>query len=82
MELTCLRVGLALLRQGVAPENDLARLRVEPPAVVVRVVLERLHEVAEIDAPQIEQAISFLSPAHCTAGSVGAPGIEPGTSRV
>ena len=54
----------------VIPEHHLARLGVEPPTLLVRVILESLGKIAEIKLFQIEHVISFISldPPHIKAG--------------
>jgi hypothetical protein len=44
-----LRVRVALLFEVLAPEHDLAGRGVQPPAVLVAVVVERYCEVVEVD---------------------------------
>src|SRR5207247_7777735 len=56
-----LRVGLVLLLEVVAPEHDLAGLRIEPPTVLVRVILERCRKLAESNLVQIEHGHPPLS---------------------
>src|SRR5438034_4043949 len=58
---TRLCVGLVLLLEVVAPEHDLAGLRIEPPTVLVRVILERCRKLAESNLVQIEHGHPPLS---------------------
>jgi hypothetical protein len=74
MQPSRLGIPLAMLLEVLAPEKDLARFRVDPPAVVVRVILERLREVGEINSPQIEHAIIPLSRS--------IPGAIPGSVKI